>query len=905
MALSTGARIGPYTIGDEIGSGGMGEVYRATDINLGRDVALKTLPAGFASDADRLARFEREAKLLAALNHPNIAVIYGLEEQQGTRCIAMELIEGETLEARLRHGPLPVEEALSLALQIAEALEAAHEKGVVHRDLKPANVMITRKGQVKVLDFGLGKVFSEDADQATLGQSPALSLAMTQQGVVLGTAAYMSPEQASGQATDHRADVWAFGVVLFEMLSGLPLFSGESVPHILADVLRTEPDWNRLPKNIDPRIKTLLDRCLRKKPRSRYQAIGDARVDIEEILSRPWSKADSDRPETKDARFLSRWIAIPVGLTSATAAMLAWALWPTTEPLPVNRFDFDLPDGQELREVNRTVIAISPDGRQFVYNTSDGLFVRMMGELEPRLIPGTESSASAAVFSPDGQSVAYVDWATRQLKRIAIGGGAPVVVANLQDNPNGLDWGGDDSIFFADYRQGIFRVSASGGTPELVVEPLESETFYALQLLPNGDSLLFTSGPAAAGIWNDETSQFAVHSIPTGERSVIAEGGSHVSYVSTGHILYAFGNDLFALPFDIDTRLVTGGPVPILQGVMRSVGGSGNINSAANYSISDNGTLVYLTGSLLETSRELVWVDREGREQRIGAPLRTYTYPRISPDGTTVALDVRDQDLDIWTWNLSRETLTRLTFDPGEDEFPTWSPDSQRLAYSRSSNLEGQQNMALYWRAADGTGVEELLADSEAQGSTQLYPASFLPDGTGVLIRSGANNADDIAVIQLREERALIPILASPFNEFNAEVSPDGRWLAYTSDESGDNEVYVRPYPDVDSGGRWQVSVGGGRQPLWARNGQELFYRNGDAVVAVAVETDPNFAVGNPVVLFEGPYFGAGGGRSYDVSPDGQQFLMIKPVQDSTTAPQIVIVENWFTELNRLAPTTK
>ena len=893
MSLSVGTRLGPYEVTGAIGAGGMGEVYRATDTKLGREVAIKALPGTLASDADRLARFDREAKLLAALNHPNIAVIYGLEEHDGMQCIAMELIEGETLEDKLRAGPLPVEDALQIALQIALGLEAAHEKGVVHRDLKPANVMITDKGQVKVLDFGLAKAFTEDADKAGLGQSPALSLAMTQQGIILGTAGYMSPEQASGQATDQRADVWAFGVVLFEMLSGLPLFKGESVPHILADVLKTEPDWTKLPTNLHPRLRLMLERCLAKKPRSRYHAIADARIDIEAVLNDP----DSAQTGSALARIPSGRAALPkiaaaVLLTAGLSALLAWQLWPVEESNPPNRFVYQLPDDQALASADRRAISLSPDGRGFAYTTTQGLYVRPMGELEARRVLDVDGNAVVApTFSPDGQWIAYQERDGGALRRIAASGGAPVVIAETEGTVFGMSWGDDGMIYFGQ-GDGVYRVPATAGTPERVIDDEAWDGFqpHTPHLLPDGDTVLFgVSQPD----W--DSGLIAVQSLSTGEGKVLLESGSDARYLPTGHIVYSIGDSLFAIAFDVDTWTVSGGAAPLLQGVMRANAG---FTAATNYSVAPDGTLVYLVGTSTVPERTLVWVARDGREMPLDAPARAYTYPRLSPDATKLALDVRDQERDIWVWDFMRETLTRLTFGPDQDEFPVWSPDGTRIVYSSAEGVLGATSGSeVWWQAADGTGEPELIATREEQ----LYTGSFLPDGSGVLARSGTNANDDIAVIPLDGDGVESPVLDSEFAELNPEISPDGQWLAYTSNESGSFEIYVRPYPDIESG-RWQVSVGGGVHPAWSRDGQELFYRTDDALMAVSIETQPSFEVGNPTVVFAGRYFMAAGDRTYEVSPDGESFLMIKDIAYSESTARLIIVQNWLDEVERLVP---
>jgi len=876
----------------------MGVVYRAMDTTLDRDVAIKVLPESMAADADRLARFEREAKILASLNHPNIATIHGLERADGTTALVMELVEGPTLADRIEQGAIPADEALGIAMQIAEALEAAHGQGIVHRDLKPANIKLRSDGTVKVLDFGIAKAL--EPENLTSGpQSPMMTTPATMAGVILGTAAYMSPEQAKGKQIDQRTDIWAFGCVLYEMLTGQLAFGAEDVPTTLARVIDRDTDMDSLPAAISPAVRQTIQVCLQKDVRKRVADIRDVRLALE-------GSFETDSPQvTTVAQPLWRRV-LPFGaailVTGLIVGLADEILWPEPElgPPPVTRFDYDLPEGHTFRETNRIVISLSPDGRHFVYNTTDGLYLRTMSELEPRLISGTEISASSPSFSPDGQSVVYVDDELDQIKRIAVSGGAPVVIADLTSNAEGLNWNADNTILVGQDREGAYRVSANGGTPELVISIAEDELVYRPQQLPDGDSVLFSLLPQAGDTW--DAAQTVAQSLSTGERTVLVEGGTDARYLPTGHLVYALNDGLFAVAFDLDSLAVSGGAVPLVQGVMRAIGGgagTGNLNPAANFSVSENGTLVYVAGSIGVDTSTLVWVDREGRETPLDVPPRAYTYPRISPDGTKVALDVRDQELDIWVWDFTRETLTRLTFGPEQDEFPVWSPDGQRIAYNSAGGIAGTTGgSTLSWRASDGTGQVELLAE----GAGQLYPASFLPDGTGILARVGVNANDDIAVVNLEEDGA-VPLLASTFNELNPEISPDGRWLAYTTNESGNYEVYVRSFPDVDGGGRWQVSTDGGMHPLWARNEQELFYRNDDAIMAVSIETDPTFVAGNPEALFEGSYFRAAGGRTYDVSLDGEQFLMIKQVEGATTTPQIIVVENWFEELNRLAPT--
>ena len=802
MALSPGTRLGHYDVTTLLGEGGMGQVWQATDTQLNRQVALKILPDAFAADPDRLARFTREAQILASLNHPNIAAIYGIEEADGTRALVLELVEGPTLADRISKGPIPLDEALPIAKQIAEALEAAHERGVIHRDLKPANVKVKADGMVKVLDFGLAKALDPVPD-VDPSQSPTLTAAATQMGVIMGTAAYMSPEQARGKPVDKRTDIWAFGVVLYEMLSGARPFQGEDVSLTLASVMKSDVDVKTLPREVPPIVRTVLDRCLEKDPNRRIRDIGDVSLAMEGAFETGVSSTEESlaAPQPLWRRALPPALAAMLG--ALVVGFVAWNLVPQ-DVRSVTRFTHDLPDGTGFRIAGRAIMAFSPDGRHFVYYTNRGLYLRSMGALEARLIPGATGTLANPFFSPDGESVGYVQGG--ELKRIAISGGAPFVIC-AATNPYGISWAPDDTILFRQ-SDGILRVSADGGTPELVIRATEGEQMDGAQLLPDGESVLF-SVTTATGTTRWDQAQIVVQSLATGERTVVLSGGSDARYVPTGHLVYALEDELFAVPFDGDRLEVQGTPVSVVEGVSRS--SSGN-TATANYGVSDQGTLVYATGGLIRTSlRTLVWVDRQGQEEPIPAPARPYVYPRLSPDGTKIAVDIRDQENDIWVWDVARTLLTRLTLGAGLDRRPVWTPNGQRIVFS--SQQEGGTH--LFWQAADGTGVVELLAES----ANSQFPTSFSPDGARLVF---ADSASDIAVLTLADERQMAPLIQTTFIERNGEISPDGRWLAYQSNESGQEEIYVRPFPDVDAG-RWPVSTGGGSRPLWARSGEELF----------------------------------------------------------------------------------
>ncbi len=893
-----GRNLGNFECTAQLGKGGMGEVYQAKDTKLGRDVAIKILPEEFARDADRVARFQREAKLLASLNHPNIAAIYGLEESDGTNFLVMELIDGDTLADRIKTGPIPVEETLQLALQIAEALEAAHEKGVVHRDLKPSNIKITPDGKVKVLDFGLAKAFAEDEGEDKPQDSPTLSAAATRQGIILGTAAYMSPEQAKGKTVDKRADIWAFGVVLFEMLTGSQLFTGETSSETLASVIKSDPEWQRLPLNLHSRIRLLLERCLEKEPRNRYSGISDAWVDIDKALTDPGGlytqPAAAAGPEIK-SRHMAIWASITVILITL-AGILIWNIR-EPEPLPVMRFAYEVPEDQQFHPVamnyNLPVLAVSPDGEYFVYCTMNGLYLRSAGELTAKLIAGTEGPTMQPFFSPDGRMIAYVSPQDRKFKKISINGGAPVNICDITSMPVGGYWDRDDSILFGQNGGPIMHVSANGGTPEPITEA-KSESHFFPQILPGGEYLMYTADAA--------NTRVMIMSLRSGETMELFAGGN-ARYLPTGHIIYMLPdtNNLYAVPFDLDRLETTGSAVPIVEGTTQSA-------------VSPAGTLVCIPGttSLISSSGELtlVWVDLEGKETPLGVPPKLYLFPRISPDGKQVAVTIADENRDIWIWNVDRKTMTRLTFDKGNDLQPVWTPDSRYVLFW--SEREGNFG-AIFKKRADGTGsIEKLVANPERQ----LYPWDFTRDGKTIVVidTPTPETTADISMLSIEEEYKLTPLLRSgEYVETQAKISPNGKWLAYFSNESGSAEIYVRSFPEIEKG-RWQISTNSGVSPLWAPDGHELYYFSGEddaCVMAVPVETGETFSVGTPRKLFSRrPYLGGGNtpGTPWDIHPDGTRFLMTKVPSTETNesgsavARRIHIVLNWFEELKQRVP---
>ena len=892
MSLAPGTRLGHYDVTSLLGEGGMGQVWQATDTQLNRQVALKILPDAFAADPDRLARFKREAQILASLNHPNIAAIYGIEEAEGTRALVLELVEGPTLADRIAKGPIPLDEALPIARQIAEALEAAHEAGVIHRDLKPANITVREDGTVKVLDFGLAKAFQPDASDPNMSLSPTISLtaAATQMGMVIGTAAYMAPEQAKGKPVDKRADVWAFGAVVYEMLTGKRAFVGDDVSDTLAAVLRAEVNLDGLPDETPPRLRQVLRACLQRDPKQRVQAVGDVRLAMEGAFE---TIAPAGEATVAPGTAQPTWRRLLPSVAAAVVVGLGvgLAVWSVARPEPpvVARFEHELPDDQRFGSTGRPITALSPDGRAFVYNTPDGLYLRAIGELDARLIPGTASSLTSPVFSPDGQTVGYWDRTTRELKRIAISGGAPVTITAAPDNPYGVRWESDGTILYGQ-EDGIWHVPDTGGTPEFLITAEEGERLHGPQMLPGGEWVLFTFRPAGTGAWDE--AQIVVESLTTRERETLITGGRDARYVPTGHLVYGLNGVILAVPFDVGNRQVVGGPVSLIEGV--GAGADGN-SGAMHFALANNGSLVYVPGSAGGSDVvSLVWVGRDGDEERLPAPPRAYDRPRVSPDGTRVAVDIADGDnTDVWIWDLARETPTQLTFDEGVDDFPLWTPDGARVVFQSSREGGG-----LFWKAADGTGQVERLKDGAAR------PYAWAADGRLIFEQAG-----DIGVLTMEGERTVEMLLDAEFSETEPALSPDGRWLAYQSRETGTPLIYVQPFPNIDDG-QWNVSLGLGLNPVWSPDGRELFYLSLTDLMVAQTETEPTFSHRTPEPLFrrlQGMLGGSGVGRRFDIAPVGDRFIVPKrgtaeQTSDDEPFNGLVLVLNWFEELKARVP---
>jgi serine/threonine protein kinase/Tol biopolymer transport system component len=909
MALLTGARIGSYEIVSPLGAGGMGEVYRARDTRLKRDVAIKILPDAFAHDHDRLTRFQREAELLATLNHPNIAAVYGLEQSAGSSAIVLELIDGETLAERLHRGPMRVEEALQIATQIAEALEAAHEKGIIHRDLKPANVKITPDGSVKVLDFGLAKAMETAPSSATLSHSPTLSMMATQAGVILGTAAYMSPEQAKGFPADQRSDIFSFGTVLYEMLTGRQPFHGDTAPDVLASVLVRDADLSALPPNLNPRLPELLKRCLDKTPKKRWQAVGDLRAEIEAIGATPRTT-----PALGMARLPLWKLAMLAALMTVAGSLLTGVtVWNLRPPMPsttptIARFLMPLGEGQQFTNTGRSFLSMSPSGTQLVYVANQRVYLRSMADLEARPVDMSAGPAGVTnpVFSPDGRSIAFYSLADAIIKKISVTGGAPVTICPA-DNPFGMSWD-RDTIVYGQGSKGILSVSANGGKPTLTASVTSDEFAYGPQILPGGQHLLFTVATGTAlDRW--DKARIVVQSLPSGDRKTLIDGGSDGRYVPTGHLVYAVSGSLFAVPFDVARLEVRGGPAPIVEGVMRPTA-TPNTTGVAQFAFSGTGSLVYVPGPAVAGSSQgkLAWIDRKGVVEPLALPAGSYAHPRLSPDGKHLVYDtLQGTDAIVWMYDLSGTSAPRrLTFG-GRNQVPVWSANGERVAFQ--SDRDGDQ--AIFWQRADGTGTAERLTKPE-QGTVHV-PESWSSDGKTLLYQMTKGPERSLWTLSFPNRTA------TPFDGVhsggaggtsiatNAAFSPDGRWVAYSAGgQPATYALFVQPFPTT--GATYQITAPAAIHPLWSRDGKELFFDTGPTGFAgVTVSTQPSFVFGSPVALPKGGAVDLGpiGPRNNDISSDGQRFLVVVNATASPIgpAPQIEVVLNWFEDLKARAPT--
>jgi len=886
MTLTPGTKLGHYEIHSQLGVGGMGEVYRARDSRLNRDVAIKILPQAFLLDPERLARFQREAQILASLNHPNIAAIYGVEEQNHLRGLVLELVEGPTLADRIARGPIPLDEALAIAHKIAEALDAAHERGIVHRDLKPSNVKVTDDGTVKVLDFGLAKVFTDETPTEDFSHSPTL-LKATRTGVILGTAAYMSPEQAKGKPVDKRADIWAFGGVLFEMLTGTRAFTGETLTDTLAAVVRAEPNWNDLPTNTPPSIRKLLRRCLTKDPKQRLRDIGDAKYDLESTAEQPSELTVV--PAMHSKRWAIPLLVLVLFITALGAgAFVLRRLNSSASLAPVIiRFSDLVKSSQAGSGINRNRFALSPDGSKLVYVADNKLHLRSFDTLETKEIPGSEG-ARGPFFSPDGQSIGFL--ITAQLKTLPINGGTPGSITTRSE-VLGASWGRDDTILIGGVYSGILRASAKGGKAETVVEPAPGLSYAHPQFLPDGHTFLYTRGRPGVSADNE----LVMRTLANGDETVVARGGFSYRYVDSGHIIYTMGTtrnvNLMAVAFDINSRKVIGSPVTLVSNVQTS-----NTGNTAQFSISDTGTLAYMPAARAPgAGTRLLTVSTSGQLSPIATETRDYSDPRVSPDGHFLAAHLQGDENDIWVTDIARGTLTRLSMDAGEDETPVWSPDGRFVAWSGS---RGDVLRGIFRRRADGSGSEELIWKLE----NHAHVRDWTPDGRALVLElADPTRSYDIWRLDLSDTPAATPFLQTQFNERCSRLSPDGHWLAYVSDESGRDEVYIQSFPQP--GSKIPVSTSGGDQPVWSRHGSKLFFRGNGAIQEITFQpgSPPSVSMARSLFAdsFESPQ--AGSHTGYDVFPDGR-FLMIQAGSPSDAESEIVVVVNWVEELKRLIP---
>jgi serine/threonine-protein kinase len=911
--LSEGSLIaGKYRITEEIGRGGMGVVYEAEDTKLGRKVAIKVLPEVFTQDPERLARFEREARVLASLNHPNIAAIYGVEEADGKRFLVLELVEGETLAERLSRGALSIEETLEVCRQIAEGLEGAHEKGIIHRDLKPSNVKITPERKVKILDFGLAKALHGQTSEVDISKSPTITADMTEPGVILGTAAYMSPEQATGRPVDKRADIWAFGCILFECLTGKRPFLGATVTESLAAILRGEPDWDSLPAGTPQNVRAVVRRCLQKDPRERLHDIADVRIEIVEPATYPSKSVAA--PRRLSLMWLAACAAVMLLAGILIGRLLIWPPRSTPSPSVVTSIIKIEPghwldgmrEAMEMERPSRTAMAISSDGRFVVYSAieenpgpeaTSQLYLRRMDQSEAKPIAGTEGGINP-FLSPDNRWVGF--WVARdgKLKKVRVEGGVPGTLCDLSAWFFGANWGPDNSIVFTDgWGTGLSRVSAEGGKPETLTKPdpkREEQNHRLPSWLPNGKAVLFTI--TRHGF--DRQPWLALLRLDTREWHVLLQDAADARYVPTGHLIFLRQGTLMAVRFDLAKLEVIGQPVALVENVMQGFHQSGYRNTGAGqFGISDTGSLIYAAGGIVPDQKaSLVWVDQRGIQQSVTALQFPFSAPRLSPDGQRIAYVTAARERPVYVYDLARGTNSRLTGE-GTAIRPIWAPDGKRLLFGWKKSLTS----SLFWQPYDGSSPMERLTPSEYE----QWPGSWSSDGkTVAFVDFHPDTGGDIAMLDVRSGRVM-PFLNSEFDEAYPEFSPDGRWIAYTSDESKRSEVYVRAFPGP--GMKQQVSSEGGDEPLWARNGKQLFYRREDQVWVVDVRTDGGFAATKPRLLFEKPGYGSGYPiRAYDLSLDSQRFLIVKEEQRKPSpATEMVLVQNWFEELKRLVPTGK
>jgi Tol biopolymer transport system component len=910
-----GRFLGEFEIREPLGSGGMGEVYRAWDTKLDRDVAIKLLPEEFANSPERLGRFEREAKLLASLSHPNISGIYGIEEAGGKRFLSLEFVPGQSLADRIKSRRLRVPEVLEIMRQIADALEAAHHDGIIHRDLKPSNVMITPEGTAKVLDFGLGKASSVATAAETDPEAATETSGLTSSGLVVGTVPYMSPEQARGFAVDKRTDIWSFGCVLYEALTGRRAFEGETQSDTIVAILEREPDWRALPARTPGRIFDLLRRCLKKDPTRRLRHIGDAKLEIEEAAAEISGDSFDSQTVIAPMRLIDWRRAVPWLVAAAAVIVAATALyWDAIFPAG------DLGDSRLFRETLAADVrlyvdefshpfAISPDGQHLAYAAHGGtagseIYLRDLSELESRRIPGTEGARSP-FFSPDGRWVGF--FSDGALRKVSIEGGPST---HLTETASffGAAWLDNHTIVFSDVTR-LLQIPDSGGQPRIVATTdfNRAEYFDSPVALPDSRAVLVTATTA------DEAEIQAV-SLETGERKGLLEAVyPHVQYARSGHLVYGENGTVAAAPFDVET-LEIAGPSAVVEEGVASFGES----TPSIFALSASGTLVYVPERQAATRSRIVWMDRQGQVEPLIDDMRWYSSPRISPDGRSVAVTIveHSRSYDVWIYDIAEGRFRRLTF-AGNNEIPVWAPDGSRLAFL--SFRDGLAN--LYSKGADGSGSAELLWGSPAPPQRAAgaglfrYPSSWSPDGRYLAYFEASPDSEwDVSLLPMTGDEGPRPLLSTTASELGLRFSPDGRWIAYASDESSRYEIYVEPYPQT--GGKWQISETGGFSPVWAPGGDELYFDNGRGqIMAVTIRTQPAFSSGPPRPLLDlseiwsadeinavTPGMSTRPVPEFDLSPDGERFLLIDEIEQEFTPWELVYVLDWLQKLRSELP---
>jgi serine/threonine-protein kinase len=898
MGLAAGTRLGTYEILKAAGSGGMGEVYRARDLKLGRDVALKILPTAVSSDAARMARFQQEARVLASLNHPNIGSIYGIEDSQ-LLALVLEFVEGPTLADTILEGPIPLDEALPIARQIAEALEYAHEKGITHRDLKPANVKLCPDGTVKVLDFGLAKVFTADpASSSDAANSPTFTAMATQEGVILGTAAYMSPEQAKGKTVDRRTDIWAFGCVLFEMLSGRRPFEGETVTDTLAAIVRGEPDWRLIPGSTPQTIVELMRRCLQKDPKQRLQAIGDARIAIDEARLAPASVLSPERALVPPPRSGSKFAWL-FGSALVLGLFIAGVAWWIEKPQTPRRVQFEIPIAQSdstqlqadsLQFEGQSPIAISADGSKLAFtlrhNGISQLYLRSLDSTDPVVVPNTEGSFGP-FFSPDDQWIGY--FVPGKMMKVPTVGGAPIELCAIGGNPRGASWGKNGFIYLASIATGgLMKVPEAGGTPQPFTEldaKNNERTHRWPSVLPDGKHVIFTVGKLDSPEYYDD-SEIDIADTQTGERTLIWKGSSMAKYVPTGQLLYARGGTIYAAPFSVSAKKVSGPSKAVLTGV------AGDVSTGAVFVSSGDTDLAVVEGGPMLTNRSnFAWVDQDGRVTNLPAPPHYYRDIQLSPDGTKIAVVFAEKTQDVWIYDIRTDKLARLTYE-GLDQYPIWSSDGKTIYYL-SSGAGGSYIIKSV--PADGSAAPTEIVSSNLSG---LVPYSVSPDGATLFATKGSGQGGLLIGVQLKEKDHREWTLMSN-DEGWPRISPDGKLMAFVKGTGGYYDIYVEPYPAT--GAQWQISTEGGIHPVWSKDGKRVYFLDRSAnVMMTEIQTSPGFTASNPKLVYRNLYRPGGGINSFSVAPDGKHILIMNPVEGKG-AMKILVNLNWVQTLKQPA----